>query len=347
MTNITKPIRVLIVDDSALVRKVLSMAVQEDGDMEVVGTAVNGREGVEMAEELRPDVITLDIIMPEMSGLEALKLLKKKTSAKILMISSLSEEGAHATFEALSIGAEDFITKSFGDSAVDIVKFRKKVASRIKELFVLKKPEPATKIDHVPGKLLYKEVELVAIGTSTGGPAALQKLLPEFESNFPVGGLIVQHMPTAFIPPFAERMNQLSKVSVVVAEKGQKIEAGCFYLAPGDFHMKVKKGHATPAVIDLEPEPAGSLHRPSVDQMFLSVARAYPGNALGVVLTGMGQDGLLGAREMKKNNSPIFAQLKESCVVYGMPRAIVDENLADKILPLEEMKAQILKAVKH
>ena len=343
----SRPIKVLIIDDSGLVRVALSRILQQDDQVEVVGKARDGRQGLAMAEELEPDIITLDVNMPGMDGLEVLDKLKERgITAKVIMVSSLTTEGAKATFEALAKGAVDFIPKSFGDSGSTITKMQQALGDRIKSLARKYSPrhEEPEKKEVIPSPSAIasrRDLSLVTIGTSTGGPAALQLLLSSFDKSFPVGGLIVQHMPKEFIGPFAERLNELSSVSIQVAEQGQPIRPGEFLIAPGNFHMKLKKNAGGVPSINLDPDPSDTLHRPSVDQMFLSVAENLPGKALGVVLTGMGYDGLIGAKAMKRTNSPIFAQEEKSCVVYGMPRAIVEGHLADRVFPLSSMAKKI------
>lgn len=343
----SRPVKVLIIDDSGLVRVALSRILQEDKLIAVVGKARDGKQGLEMAEELEPDIITLDVNMPGMDGLEVLDKLKARGSkAKVIMVSSLTTEGANATFEALSKGAVDFIPKSFGDSGSTILKMQEALGDKIKSLAIKYSPRQgeAKKVEEVAAPIAIpatENLELLAIGTSTGGPAALQQILTSMDKTFPVGGLIVQHMPKEFIGPFAKRLNELSSVSIQVAEQGQPIRPGEFLIAPGNVHMKLKKSAGGPPSINLDPDPSDSLHRPSVDQMFLSVAENVPGKALGVVLTGMGYDGLIGAKAMKATNSPIFAQDEKSCVVYGMPRGIVEARLANSIFPLSSMAKRI------
>jgi two-component system chemotaxis response regulator CheB len=343
----SRPIKVLIIDDSGLVRIALSRILREDKEIDVVGKAKDGRQGLAMAEEFDPDIITLDVNMPGMDGLEVLDKLKERGSnARVIMVSSLTTEGAKDTFEALSRGAVDFIPKSFSNSGSTISHMQKALGDKIKSLAIKyspgkDKPKKEEVVDAPAEISSAGELELLAIGTSTGGPAALQQILTSLDKKFPAGGLIVQHMPKEFIGPFAERLNDLSNVAIQVAEHGQPVRPGEFLLAPGNLHLKLqKKGRGRP-FINLDTEPSDSLHRPSVDQMFLSLAENVPGRALGVVLTGMGYDGLVGAKAMKATNSPIFAQEEKSCVVYGMPRGIVEAHLADRIFPLGSMAKRI------
>jgi len=355
-----KTIKVLIVDDSSFVRTALTQIIKSEEGFEVVGRAVNGKEGVEMAQQLKPDIITLDIIMPEMDGLEALKIITKKTSAKVIMISSLTKEGANATFDALAMGAIDFICKSMGDTAISMIKLREDVVLKLKEVAGIddipddesgEKESYSKTITQIASKPIHTirsaDIELIGIGVSTGGPAALQKLIPALPSDFPLPIIIIQHMPVDFIEHYATRLNKISSVNVQVAREGQLLVGGQVLVAPGKLHMRVKKDKSEQMSISLDEEPADSIHRPSVDETFSSMASTCPKTSLGIILTGMGQDGLIGSKNMKKAGSFIFAEHKSSCVVYGMPKAIVENGLADKIVTLPQMPAYMLQAVKH
>lgn len=343
-----KHIRVLVVDDSGFIRNALSSIISKDPELDVVGLASDGIEAVEMAEKLRPDIITLDINMPKMNGLEALGIIMKKSPTAVLMVSSLTEEGAHATMEALDKGALDFISKSLGDSPKTLLALEKELLAKLKSIVrhksEMKSRKVAVKKDDLKITIEKKKVgraEIVAIGTSTGGPKALMDMMPLLPGNIKVGGVIVQHMPKSFIPAFAERVNQQSKVDVKVAEDGEELEPGCFLIAPSDYHMKLYRAGKKRVRIKLDPEPSNTLHRPNVNETFFSIAKTYPGSALGVILTGMGHDGLEGAKAMKESKCSVVAQDEESCVIYGMPRAIVEADLADWVLPLSKIHSLI------
>lgn len=343
-----KLIRVLIVDDSSFIRRAIAAIVRGEPEMDVAGLASNGCQAVEMAAELKPDIITMDINMPEMDGLEALEKIMETSPTAVLMVSQLTEEGAQATMEALSKGAVDFVTKSDGDSAIGLIRLKAQLLKKIKEIvkkpsvppqkkFLEKKKGPPEKLPHV--------AEMVAIGASTGGPKALMEVMSNLPEVFPACGAIVQHMPATFMRTFVERLNGLSKVTIKLAENGEAVDPGTFLVAPGQVHMKFRAVSNGKVCVRLDPEPANGLHRPSVDQTFLSLADAYPGKALGVVMTGMGQDGLIGAKAMKKKGCIIIAQDEESSVIYGMPRAVVSNGVATAALPLSALPDYIVQSV--
>ncbi|MBI3814284.1 MAG: chemotaxis response regulator protein-glutamate methylesterase [Nitrospinae bacterium] len=354
-----QPIKVLIVDDSAFMRRALATMIQSDPEIQVIGTARDGVEGVEKVAQLKPDIVTLDIEMPRMNGLEALKIIMEKMPLPVLMVSSLTEEGAKATLDAFDLGAVDFIPKNLQDLSLNIVKIKDVIIEKIKTVArkrpAFKQIKPPSEISKkivtpvsIPksfGAQLTRKASIVAIGTSTGGPKALQEVLPHLPSDFPVGGVIVQHMPPAFIGPFAQRLNQLSRVEIKEAEANDIIKPGLFLIAPGGRHMQVTRKKATEVGVEFSAEPSDSLHRPSVDQTMLSVARVFPGSCIGVILTGMGHDGLEGIRAIKAANGRTIAEDESSCVVYGMPRAIVENGLADKITPLSQIAGEIINMV--
>lgn len=351
--------RVLVVDDSAFMRKAISLMLESDPEIEVVGMASNGEDGIELNQKLKPDVITLDIEMPRMDGLTALRRIMNENPTPVMMISSLTTEGAEATLEALSLGAVDFIPKQLSFVALDIVKIKEELLAKIKHIAQHKprfskntagairatapKPKPVSISTPSSGaaKKVLKKYHIVAIGTSTGGPPALQAVLPLLPKNFPVPVTVVQHMPATFTKSLADRLDGISNIHVKEAEQGEKLQAGVAYIAPGGKHMLVK-GRPGNTEIVLSDEPRDTLHRPAVNVMVKSVADAYGSAVLGVIMTGMGSDGLEGIRQVKKNGGTAFAQNMETCVVYGMPRAIVDEGLADKIIAIENMAAEIV-----
>lgn len=343
-----KPIRVLIVDDSSFIRRTLAAIIRTDPGMKVAGLASNGRQAVEMAEELKPDIITMDINMPGMDGLEALEKIMRASPTAVLMVSQLTEEGAQATMEALSKGAVDFVTKSEGDSAIGLIKLKSELLTKIREL-TRRPPRPSRKKPSEkkkgPSKKNIHTAEMVAIGASTGGPKALMKVMSNLPGVFPASGAIVQHMPPTFIKTFTGRLDGISQVTVKLAENGELVSPATFLVAPGHVHMKFKAAANGTVRVRLDPKPANSMHRPSVDQTFLSLADAYPGRALGVVMTGMGQDGLIGAKAMREKGCAIIAQDEKSCVIYGMPRAVVISGVA-AALPLSELPDYIVRSIR-
>lgn len=350
-------IKVLIVDDSAFMRKALSSMLQEDPEIKVIGTARDGLEALQMIEDLKPDIVTMDVEMPRMDGITALREIMSKNPVPVIMVSSLTTEGAKITLEALELGAVDFIPKNLSELSVNIVKIKGMLLDKIKTIarkgIVKRRPPikpPETKIE-VPKLEISKtristerKVGLVSIGTSTGGPKALQEIIPKLPKDFPVPIVIAQHMPPNFTKPFAERLNQLSQLSVKEAEEGEKVQAGVVYVAPGRGHMRLKR-RGIETYITISEDREEFIYRPSVDALMLSVAECFPGRSLGVVLTGMGNDGVKGAKKIKETGGRVFAQSEETCVVYGMPRAVVEAGIADKVVPLDEMAGEIINAV--
>jgi len=348
-------IRVLIVDDSAFMRKSLSILLESDPDIEIAGFARDGLEGYELAKILRPNIITLDIEMPRMDGLTALKKIMEDCPTSVLMISSLTTEGADATLKALELGAVDFIPKEMSFVSVNIVKIKEDLLRKVKTIarrrvfrpFSFQKtvePQKKETAKLIEGNLPRIPYRALALGISTGGPLSLQKVIPQFSENIKFPIFLVQHMPPKFTKSLAERLNGLSRLKVKEAEDGEKVNGGTVYLAPGGFHMKLKKT-GVDVIIKITEDPAGTLHRPSVDVMMDSVVDVYGKFTLGLIMTGMGKDGLEGIRKLKQVGGFCIAQNEESCVVYGMPKAIVDYNFADVVAPLEEIANIINKVV--
>ncbi len=404
-------IRVLIADDSAFMRKVLSDLFEKQSDFEVVGTAVNGREAVSKVKELKPNLVTLDVNMPVMDGLEALEIIMKENPLPVVMISSLTQRGAASTIRALELGAVDFISKAGGAiSKIDTIepeileKCRTAAKVNIRkiditpgggsavrnagptpvrriELPVRKKsssetaspPVLAGRHESVYGKprqnpLLKPRAnpiltraeknrssasggsgsgagKLVAIGTSTGGPQALQKVITRLPGNLPCGVVIVQHMPPGFTKSLAERLDTISEISVKEAEHDEVIRPGQVYIAPGNYHMRVKSEGAV-RKIALSQEPPVGNHRPAVNVLFDSVAPIQK-ELVSVIMTGMGCDGCEGMKKIKQQGGYSIAQDEETCVVYGMPKAVVDAGLADEVRPLQDIADAIVAAVKR
>jgi len=353
------PVRVLVVDDSAFMRKAIGQMLESDPGIRVIDTARDGREAVEKTLDLRPDLITLDIEMPRMNGLEALREIMAKRPTPVLMVSSLTDDGARETLEAMELGALDFIPKSLADLSVNIMKIKEDLLSKVKVLArrkvgrVTARPQsrpaaaqpgaaPARKIESYTRE---RRLSVIAIGTSTGGPMALQQVIPQLPANLPVGVVVAQHMPAAFTGAFADRLDRMSAIRVKEAREGDRIEAGLCLVAPGGKHMRVRRKGALDTVVTISDEPRDALYKPSVNELMRSVAEYYPGRALGVILTGMGDDGCEGLKALKATGSGVFAQDEASCVVYGMPRAVVEAGLADKVLPIGHMAGELVNAV--
>lgn len=354
-------INVLVVDDSAFMRKAISMMLESDPEVRVVDTARDGQDAVEKVARLQPDVVTMDVEMPRMDGLTALRHIMRDHPRPVLMISSLTREGAETTVEALQAGAVDFIPKQFSYVSLEITKIQEDLIAKVKavarsrnRLFRRATPvrppdgaatgaAPAT-APPAGGRLSMPDAALIAIGVSTGGPFALQHLVPALPADLSVPVVIVQHMPPHFTRSLAERLNGMSPLRVVEAEAGMRLEAGAVYIAPGGRHLVFRNGPGGVTILTPE-EPSASLHRPSVDVLFNAAHDTFGGRVLGVVMTGMGRDGLEGARRLKAAGARFIAQEAESCVVYGMPRAIVEAGLADAVLPLDELAPALVQAV--
>ena len=345
-------IRVLVVDDSLVVRRVVTEELAAQADMEVVGQAANGRIALEKAAELQPDLVILDIEMPEMDGLTALSQLHERhPKTPVIMFSSHTELGAAATLEALSRGASDFFAKPGGAGGVEasrqiirselvpaIRALRPRKASVRAELAPTKHPAlrpiaPASRID------------LVAIGASTGGPNALAELFAALPADFPVPLLVVQHMPPMFTQMLAERLTKNSKIKTVEAKTGMELEPGKAWIAPGDHHLVVVRDAAR-ARTKVHQEPPENACRPAVDPLLRSVAGVFGSNCLAVILTGMGQDGLRGCEAIRAAGGQILAQDEATSVVWGMPGYVVRAGLADKVLPLPLLAGEMLRRVR-
>jgi two-component system chemotaxis response regulator CheB len=321
--------------------------LESDPEIKVLGTAKDGLEAVEKVAQLKPDLVTMDVEMPNLDGLSALKIIMEKTPVPVIMVSSTTTEGAKNTLEALEHGAVDFIPKNLDELTVNIVRIKQSLIEKVKAVAnqgTPYRPRPpstgtASRVTLSSGAS-DRKIAIVAIGTSTGGPRALQDILPKLPANFPVPIVIAQHMPASFTKPFAERMDQLSQISVKEAEDREPIKPGMAYIAPGRGHMRLVRTRTGEIQIQIS-TTEDYIYRPSVDYLMFSVAEIYAGRSLGVILTGMGNDGLKGLTAMKKAGSRIYAQNEKSCVVYGMPKAVVEAGLADKILTIDDIAGEI------
>jgi len=361
-------IRVLVVDDSAFMRKVISDMINADPEMQVVDTARDGEEALSKIEQLKPDVVTLDVEMPKMNGIEVLRRLMPTNPVPVVMVSSLTQEGAEITIEALTLGAVDFVAKPAGAAALGIQQLAGELRSKIRAAALARLTGPSgvtlvVSLQHAEASLRRTEqrlkrvsaspqlassraagtqgAKLVIIGSSTGGPSALQRVVPNLPQGLNAGVLIVQHMPPGFTRSLANRLAQLSKVKVSEAQPGDKIEPGVALVAPGGYHMVVNRDRA----ITLDSGPYVHGVRPAVDVTMESAARVFGNKCLGVILTGMGSDGTRGAGLIRRAGGKVFAQDEETSVVYGMPRSVVDAGLADKVLPIDEVADAIVREV--
>ncbi|MDQ8181251.1 chemotaxis response regulator protein-glutamate methylesterase [Pelagicoccus sp. SDUM812005] len=344
-----KKIRVLVVDDTSVMRKIVSEVVDRDPEMETAGVAANGRIALQRVNQVSPDVITLDMEMPEMDGIEMVRELRK-THPKIpvIMLSALTVKGAEATFDALQAGASDYVAKparSIGVPAT-LAQLQRELLPKIRHFFPRKKEAvavaPVRRAPAVPRK--RQPIEVVALATSTGGPNALAKVFEQLKEPLAVPVVIVQHMPPIFTRTLAERLDACSVMSVHEGEDGQVLQAGHAYVAPGGYHMTVKK-EGVRHVIRLNQDPPENSCRPAADALFRSVAECYGASALAVVMTGMGRDGFLGTREICDQGGLALAQDQASSVVWGMPSFLAKEGLAESVLPLDRIADEISKRV--
>ncbi|GGZ40957.1 MULTISPECIES: protein-glutamate methylesterase/protein-glutamine glutaminase [Shewanella] len=375
-------IKVLVVDDSSFFRRRVSEIVNQDPELEVIGMANNGAEAVKLAAELKPQVITMDIEMPIMDGITAVRQIMATHPTPILMFSSLTHDGAKATLDALDAGALDFLPKRFEDIATNKDEAIRLLQQRVKALGRRRifrpivrpnvTPTPAGSSNRpaassslqrqsstaasiaanrqlqrrntgaAPARASGKQYKLLVIGTSTGGPVALQRILTQFPADYPHPILLVQHMPAAFTPAFASRLNGLCKIEVKEAVNGDMLRPGCAYLAPGGMQMMLERSGASGRIKILAGNEDMN-YKPCVDITFASASKAFGGDVLAVILTGMGADGREGARMLKGVGATIWAQDEASCVVYGMPQAVTTAGISSQSISLDNMAEAILR----
>ncbi len=357
-------VRVLVVDDSAVARKLMARALESE-QVEVVGSAPNGRVALEKIERLRPDLVTLDLEMPVMSGLELLdELRERRCEVAVIVVSALTTQGAGATIEALSRGAQDYVTKPSGSASVDDAvrelseKLLPKVHGLIPEIESDLQARGQVKEEVCEGEVALEtspvvpdplleggSVDIVAIGTSTGGPNALDAVIPALPGDLAVPVVIVQHMPPVFTTQLARRLDRHAKLTVTEGEAGMLVEPGVVYIAPGGLHMVVSRTGCE-VRIETNELPAENSCRPAVDPLFRSVADVYGASTLGVIMTGMGSDGLKGCEELRRVGARILVQDEATSVVWGMPGFVARAGLASAELPLDQMAAAIANAVR-
>lgn len=354
-------IRVLVVDDAVVMRRLISEALARDPDLEVVGSAAHGRIAVAKIPQVNPDVITLDIEMPEMNGIETVREIRRAyPNLPVIMFSTLTERGATATLDALAAGATDYVTKpaNIGSVSASLQRLEQELVPKIKlHARHLLHPAvvPVPRVGSAPVLRTAPAVprrpapppgpvELVCIGTSTGGPNALAEVFASLPRHLPVPVVIVQHMPVLFTKMLAERLNKLGTVPCCEGAEGQLVEPGHAYIAPGGHHLEVVRSHGA-LRLHVHDQPPENSCRPAVDVLFRSVSAACGGSTLAVILTGMGQDGLHGCRQLREDHAQIIVQDEASSVVWGMPGHVAQAGLADRILPLTEVAAEISRRV--
>ena len=346
-------IRVLVVDDSVVMRRLLSQAIASDPGLEVAGFAANGRIALGLASQIAPDIVTLDVEMPVMNGLETLQAMRQAGHKfPIIMFSTLTERGAEATIDALAWGASDYVAKPAGMANCNAARERIQEAllPKIKALCHRRSAAsgraPAISLPPKPAspRRMPEPVAVVAIGCSTGGPNALAQILPNFPHDFPVPVLIVQHMPPAFTRFLAQRLTSLCQLPVEEAEEGTPLSAGKIVVAPGGYHL-VADGREPQTKLHITQDAPENSCRPSVDVLFRSVARTFPNQVLAAVLTGMGQDGLRGCEQLAREGAEIVAQDEATSVVWGMPGFIAKAELADAVLPILDIGPHIVRRV--
>ncbi len=343
-------IRVMIVDDSALMRRILQNILVQDPNIEVIGIAKDGIEALKRAQDLKPDVITLDVEMPLMDGISCLEYLLKQGSYGVIMVSSITKERANATIRALELGAFDFVTKSDNIFDMSSAKKHNEIIEKIKLAYKsLKKTETFYKVrrkepdDIVESRIPSSDLKyIVALGISTGGPRALSEILTEFPADLPAAIVIVQHMPPGFTASLASRLNETCRLNVKEAEDMEELKAGYIYIAPGDYHLTFDSGTDKIRIKLTKDPPIGGL-RPNVDIMMTSLSETKFKNIIGVIMTGMGSDGVKGLLELKENNDAyVIAQDENTSIVFGMPRAAIEKGVVDKTVPLHNIPTCIM-----
>jgi two-component system, chemotaxis family, protein-glutamate methylesterase/glutaminase len=343
------PVKVLVIDDSALMRKLIPQILERDPSIEVVGTAIDGEFGLRKLQELKPDVVTLDLEMPRMDGMETLRQIMRRFKVPVIIVSAHTTEGASATFKALGLGAFDFVAKPRDSASSRMEEIAAELTSKIKvaaksgvqnvaasigRLEPIRARKPAVRVRRQASKL-------VAIGISTGGPNALQYVLSQLPGDFGGSIVVVQHMPEGFTDMFAKRLNETCAIDVKEAQSGDLLIAGRALICPGNRHMKVKRMPLGDIVV-LSDDDQVNGHRPSVDVLFHSAAQEFGHNVIGVIMTGMGEDGAEGLGEIKAVGGQTIAQSEASCVVYGMPKVAVERGYAQRVVSLETLSNSLV-----
>jgi two-component system chemotaxis response regulator CheB len=348
------PIRVLVVDDSAFMRTALSRMIASDSGLEVVATACSGSEALEKIASLNPDVVTLDVEMPGLDGLQTLRQIMTQFPRPVIMVSAVTEKDAENTFNALAAGAFDYVPKQLSAKSLDIFHIKFDLLTKIRSAaqsrqlsaasLPARKPPQSQSVGREDSSPTVPAI--VALGTSTGGPKALQEILPLFPRDLPIPILIVQHMPAGFTAPFAQRLNSLCSLTVREAANRETLQAGVVYIAPAGLHMCVERVSDSRTILRLGTHPENSLHTPSVNVMMNSVAAVFGNHALGVILTGMGSDGAEGMTAIHRHGGLTIGQDEATCTVYGMPRACAELGILSRVVPLTLIPSHILHATR-
>jgi two-component system chemotaxis response regulator CheB len=352
MSSVDRVVRVLVVDDSAYVRKTIKSILSRGPFIEVVGVAHDAREALEQIEKLRPDVVTLDLIMPGMDGVAFLREQMARLPVPVVVVSVASESGEMA-FEALDAGAIDFVQKPTALASDTLLTMGSELIEKVKAAATIPasrlvappaEPGPVEPVVAAP-RVQPRRVDLVVIGISTGGPQALKQLIPQLPSDLPVPVAIVLHMPVGYTQLYARQLDAMTALTVVEASDAAPVRAGTVLLAQAGRHLKLRRGPGETLVTHLDARPFDTSHRPSVDVLFRSAAELCEERVLGVVMTGMGHDGREGAAWIKARGGLVYTEAEESCVVYGMPRSVVEAGLSDRAIPLGKMARAILEVV--
>ena len=346
-----KVLRVLVVDDSAYVRKVIKLMLSRSPYIEVVGAAHDGEEAIELVEELKPDVVVLDLIMPRMDGVEFLKTQMKRRPVPVVVV-SVESDTAEMALAALDAGAIDFIQKptalatekiyEISDELISKVKFAASASISALKPFPGGKPQVA---EHASPIDRSGRVDMVVMGISTGGPQALKFLIPQFPTDFPVPIATVLHMPVGYTQMYAQKLNEVSKIEVMEAREGDLVRGGIMMLAPAGRHLTFHRRENGEVVAHLDARPFDTPHRPSVDVLFQSAGKVYGDRVLGVVMTGMGSDGKEGAAWIKSQGGLVYVESEDTCVVYGMPRSVFEAGLSDRVISLDQMARAIMETI--
>ena len=348
--------RILIVDDSAFMRTALARMIKSEAGFEVVGTACTGADALEKIAALDPDVVTLDLQMPGMDGLEALRHIMTDFPRPVIMVSAATEKDAEITFNALSAGAFDCVPKQMSSSSLEIAHIRSDLISKIHAACQARHPGLPHSLCRKPPQPAHQKgadfrrvnPAIVAIGTSTGGPRALEQILPQLPGDFPIPIMIVQHMPASFLASFAQRLQSLCAIEVHEARDKEIIRPATVYVSPAGLHTRVQRGTPGSQVfISLDRNPADALHIPSADVLMESLAKLYGNRAMGVILTGMGRDGSQGMKAIHHAGGLTIGQDVATCTVYGMPRACAELGVLIRVVPLSEIPGELLQAVRR